>query len=111
MYTTKQYVIALRVCQNQMTDAQKQMLRVQYAAPDRTVTSQELAAAIGWRSHSPVNLWYGDLGKIVGQELGYSPKAHRFWFEVLSEEIKFPTRIQWRMHPALAEALRTLGMV
>jgi hypothetical protein len=42
-----------------LTENQRKMIRAQYHASGRTLTTLQMAEAVGWVSHSSVNLWYG----------------------------------------------------
>lgn len=44
------------------TERQRQLLQAQYRADGRKLTTLDMADVVGWKSHSPVNLWYGLAG-------------------------------------------------
>ena len=51
-----------------LNPGQKAMLLTQYRAPQRRMTSTELASAAGYKTHSAVNLWYGKAGLMFFHE-------------------------------------------
>lgn len=52
-----------------LTDNQKIMLGFHFNAHNRTVTFTELANAVNFENYNAVNLQYGKLGYLLGQEL------------------------------------------
>jgi hypothetical protein len=59
MFSVEEYKLGLQAIRRRMNPTYREMLQVQYAAPNRTVTAPQLARAIGYSSFSPVNLHYG----------------------------------------------------
>lgn len=85
------------------------MLRAHYWAPNRTVTAEQLAGAIGYSSYVSVNMHYGRLARLVGEHLGYDPEPERLGTLVRFE--KREDRWHWIMRQEVAQALEFLGWV
>jgi hypothetical protein len=111
------YVKGLTAIRERMNDTQRRLLAEQYQAPERTVTSPQLAKLAGVRGgHSVVNLQYGRLGHIFCDALGFTPNVRPDgtyrWWAVWS--VGYDTRTQgflWEMRPEVVEALELLGWV
>lgn len=56
-----------------LTDNQRDMLRIHYAAPGHAITARQLAVAMGYNSWTASNIHYGRLGRLVGEKLGLFP--------------------------------------
>lgn len=56
-----------------LTENQRDMLRIHYAAPGHTITARQLAVAMGFNSWTATNIHYGRLGRLVGEKLGFAP--------------------------------------
>jgi len=110
------YVAGLTAICDRTGDSQLRLLQEQYAAPDRTVTSGELARPAGTSGgHTVVNGFYGRLGHAFCDELGIRPDlrpdfSHRWW-SVWSTGWTTDRGFVWRMLPQVAEALERLGWV
>ena len=110
------YTAGLSAIRGKMGDLQLRLLQEQYAAPDRTITSGELARLVGIEGgHSVVNRLYGGLGHTFCDELGVRPDlrpdfTHRWW-SVWSTGWTTDRGFVWRMLPQVAEALERLGWV
>jgi putative restriction endonuclease len=114
MFTVAEYIHGLHAIRKQINRKQYEMLRAQYAAPNRTVTAPQLAKAVGYPTFGAVNLHYGKLGRRIAEELGRLPKRYGgtyYWFLVLSSGAHSASGYLWTMHPALATALEELGIV
>ena len=86
------------------------MLRAHYAAPAHTLTAAQIAAAVGYKSYSTVNLQYGTLAKRVCSLLGRSPEY--YVLILVSFEVGgVHGHLNWRMRPEVARALERLGWV
>ena len=110
------YVAGLTAICDKISDSQLRLLQEQYEAPDRTVTSGELARLAGITGgHTVVNGFYGRLGHAFCDELGIRPDlrpdfTHRWW-SVWSTGWTTDRGFVWRMLPQVAEALERLGWV
>jgi 5-methylcytosine-specific restriction protein A len=116
MFTTAEYKNGLLALQNQIKESQLALLCAQYAMPERTASSRQLAAAIGYTNHQPINWFYGTVGHMLCEILGRYPQRDRHgeyqWWQALSsgrnsKEYGF----LWTLHPSLAQALEELGIV
>ncbi|MEL7674728.1 MAG: HNH endonuclease [Chloroflexota bacterium] len=125
MFSKDDYVRALTLAGDQLKEIHYQLLRAQYAAPQRTVTAEQLAWLVGHIHYQPINRWYGELGHILADaglaEVGEAPDHYHkdgspAWYSFLSEgsytpEGKGLNPFLWTMYPGLAEALEELGWV
>jgi hypothetical protein len=57
----------------EMNDAERAMLAAHAAAPYRTLTATQLAAAAGWDNWSAANLHYGKLGYKLATAMRWTP--------------------------------------
>lgn len=110
-----EYVAGLTAIQSRISEIQRRLLQAQYHAPERTVTSTQLAELTGI-SRPVVNSQYGRLGHIFCDEIGFDPSKYiddkYWWWSIWS--IGYETRDQgylWEMHPEVAEVLEILGWV
>lgn len=111
--TADQYAKALAAIN--ISQPQRKMLEFHYGAHNRTATYTELANAAGWDDYRIANLHYGNLGRILGEQLGMTPvmwNGDYFYSGSLglgsmfkSEESHF----QITMHHELAKAIERLG--
>jgi hypothetical protein len=90
------------------------LLKAHYAAPGHTTTASNLAEAVGYKSHSGVNLHYGRLASLLGSVLQQS--TGEFVRLKLLVEFRMPgeqgnREILLVMRPELAGALEDLGWV
>lgn len=115
MFSVEEYKLGLHSIRRRINPKHYEMLRAQYAAPNRTVTAPQLAKAVGYTSFSPVNLHYGKLGRLIAEELGKSPRRSSngtiYWFLVLSSGEPSRSGYLWTMRPELATALEELSLV
>ncbi len=85
------------------------MLQVHYHATARTITATQLAHAFGYGHYSFANKQYGELGRLVGEQLEYRPEPQH-----VGTLVTFDKRMgewHWLMRPEVAEALESLGWV
>lgn len=105
-----------------LTAAQIRMLQAHYHAPDRMITAAELAAAAGFTSYSGANLQYGIVGKAIleqhPQDVPKRQDGTPIYTFALADEGETEqhgdfdaAEWKWKMLPALAHALRALGIV
>lgn len=92
-----------------LTENQRGMLRIHYAAPGHTVTARQLAVAMGFNSWTATNIHYGHLGRLVGERLGLSPDTK---LESICTFRKIPgDEWQFIQRPNLVAALERLSIV
>ena len=106
--SAEHFVEALQGVSN-VTDQHIQMLRVHYHSTERTVTARQLAHRMGYGSHSAVNLQYGRLARLIGEQVDYSPEPQQLGTLVLFE--KRQNVWHWIMRDEVARALEQLGWV
>lgn len=117
MFSVEQYKAALTGAQSKMKKQDFDMLAALYAAPDRSMTAPQLAAAICQPKYQPVNIRYGKLGHLFSDTIQLKPKLRTngkyCWWRVLSsgKQSKTEKGFLWTMHPQLAQALEELGIV
>lgn len=91
------------------------MLRHQYAAPDRTVTSTQLKDALGYEYPVTIHGHYGGLGHKLFDVLGggpeLDPRGKPQWWQGLSTGEETEDGFIWEMRPELAQALEQLRLV
>ena len=112
-YSASEYKRAFEAIEPRITEKQITMLREQHAAPGRTITAHQLAAAVGLSSYPSANKLYGKLGRLLCDEMGCSLLEGRNWWKMLSAGIDYgrAAPYEWVMHPPVAEALEELGWV
>lgn len=120
-FTTEDYKTALQTLANRgkLSSTRLKMLRLQYAATDRTLIEPELTALMGWSGRAG-NAHYGTLGKALGANLTDRPATEisEGW-SYLSSGVWKPSdspiwtgdRFHWTMRPVLAQALERLGLI
>lgn len=112
-FTAEDYVRAFDAIREDISDLQRQMLRVHYGARDRSVTARQLAAAVGFAKFNAVNLHYGKLGHLLCSILGKPTGADG----VFALAVFVPPGERgnkewlWMMRPQVAQALQLLGLV
>ncbi len=68
-----------------------------------------MAVSLGFTHYGRVNLLYGQLGKTLGEKLGFNPMKERLGAIITFE--KRDGEWHWIMRPQLANALEKLGFV
>ena len=120
MFSKDDYIRTLIIAGDRIKDIHYQLLRAQYAAPQRTVTAGQLAWLVGRTNYQPINRWYGELGHILADaglaEVGEAPDHYLrdgspAWYGFLSAGKGSPAGFLWTMYPGLAEALEELNLV
>lgn len=99
---------------------QHRMINAQYRAPNRQLTTTELAEVVQWRGHGGVNLWYGYAGfmmfgecpRVLPQDEKSGKPVFSFalstgWWETREEG----KRWVWEMRPEIADSLKLAGLV
>lgn len=103
-----------------LTDGQKKMLRAHLNAPNRCLTSTQLAEAAGYATYSAANLWYGlagwmlfgELPRLVETDEKSREPTYTFWIAEAPDRQQLP-REQWiwQMRPEVARALESTQLV
>ena len=90
------------------------LLRAHHAAPNHTLTTLELAAAMGWDTHSPVNAQYGTFAAKLAQRMRWMKPPGRPEADAIAtfgDGGPEDPHARWIMHPPLARALEELRIV
>jgi len=113
--TKEQYKKALEVIKDSISENQMKMLKFHYESPNRTVTFRQLAEEVGFQDYGGANLWYGKLGKILGDEMAFEfpiseTRNEIFCAGSIGTGITQPKDddFQFMMHHSLADALNEL---
>ena len=109
---------AFLAIESSITKAQRDMLLANYHAPNRTITTAQLAKEVGFKSYSGAVLQYGRLGRRVCDLLGYQPtmkmrNGDLVWTSVLADAPSNQSTDQWEwsLRPEAAQALEEIGWV
>jgi 5-methylcytosine-specific restriction enzyme A len=115
MFSVEEYKRALSALRNELSETELGMLREQYAAPRRSITAKDLAAAIGIAGYQPINGLYGRLGHRLSNAIGREPRRRKNgtveWWTALSSFGGYDPGLVWVMHDSLAQALKELNVV
>jgi hypothetical protein len=90
------------------------MLIEHYRAPAHCLTANELAARVGYKNYSAVNLQYGTLGKHLCEAMNWTPPPPAqasFSIACFLPPDEKHKQWRWEMHEALAKAMEELGWV
>lgn len=113
--TVFDYSNAINEQKGKFTDAQTQIFNLQYSSPGRSITSQQLRDALGYKGIGASNLAYGSLGKLLAEQLGFSvsdrPTNRPGWWRVLSTGDGAREHFTWIMRSQLASALEQAEVV
>ena len=112
--SAKEYESALKTIS--ITDKQKLMLKAHFEAPNRSISYTQLAEAAGYEDYAVANRQYGQLGKDIGQEVGFqfadseSRPGEKFYSSAIGMPNSYTTGdFQLVMHHELAKAIAALG--
>ncbi|MSU73554.1 hypothetical protein EXS56_00240 [Candidatus Kaiserbacteria bacterium] len=99
---------------NPLSESEEKMLLLNYFSPNHTITSWNLAAAMGWKNFPAANLHYGGLAGRAAEAMGLVPPnedyAVSFFVDFyMPESGKDDGHWQWIMWPQLVEAIQKLG--
>jgi len=117
----KEMVQALMYIWPHLNSNQIKMLQAQYRAPNRSMSTLELAAVAGYKTHHPVNLFYGQAGFMLFSELpGPLPTDDRTGAPIYSfalskgggkQEDQSRKAWIWEMRPSVARGLELAGLI
>jgi hypothetical protein len=110
MYTREDYRHGLAILGERLTERQRTILRLQYAAPDRALNVHLFAAQLGY-GFQRLNVDYGALGHRLVDAIGLGWPYHQNWWRALSTGASTRQGFVWQMYPALALALEDVGLV
>lgn len=110
--TASAYLAALRAVQSSLTPAQIEMLVGHANAPDQCLSMSGIAACGGYKNYEAGNSQYGRLGGMVARALGMTHQLEGVdktsALALVANDRDELGHWQWRMRPALREALRQL---
>ena len=112
MPTESQYQQAIVKVIARAPASYRRMLEANFGAKEHTVSPHQLALAAGFKHLSAVNLHYGRLAALVGEELRYRPKKlslqhQTCWTFVLADWSA--SKRAWVLLPEVVAALENLG--
>jgi hypothetical protein len=97
-----------------LTKTYEKLLRAHYRGQNHTLTTMELARAMGWDTHGPVNLHYGTFAAKLAERMRWVKEPSRPEVDAI---VSFggggpddPDTL-WIMHPQLARALEDASIV
>lgn len=112
-------------------DSYRAMLKAHLYAPDHLISATKLAEAAGYSGYEGANLHYGTLGKIIADEIGFSPPKRAngdpIWTCAIARDpnldSEFPdtslqeallrnfdqAHFEWQMRPQVVQALQSLN--
>lgn len=119
----EQYKAAFRTAR--ITETELALLRVQWNAPNHTLSPAQMAEEMGWSAWSVANLKYGDLAHRIADALDYTPgpfeekhtlraskrSCDHWWFTLSywNNEADMGDDNQWIMRPEVVQALDDLA--
>lgn len=95
------------------------MLRALLAAPDRTLTVAQIAAAAGYTRFRSANESFGKLARMVAEDLGHNPECRSdgspMWMLILATDANPTPRNEdgdwrWKMRMQVADCLVTMNL-
>jgi 5-methylcytosine-specific restriction protein A len=108
----KAYRQAFLAIRDELTDNQRRLLQIHYAAPKHTIEPVVLAERVGYPSYSAVNLQYGLLAKRACNALGLQLRFHiQALIIYIYPDTNQGESPKWVMRPQVAQALQELGWV
>lgn len=110
------YANGLTALSDRISSLRKNLLVSQYYAPERKVTSPQLAALASVNGgHSVVNAQYGGVGRAFCEETGFDPQLRPDgtprWWAVWSKGYSHPDGFIWQMYDEVAHALEAIEWV
>jgi len=112
--TAAQYKRAFVAIQPKMRKKHREMLNANYAAPRHTISVDDLAKAVGQKK---AFLEYGRLGKLICDELGFTPTMKDHGKPVATHVLadapnhRSQQSWEWTLRPQVVQALEELGWV
>ncbi len=105
-----EYAVAFKKIEPRMTENQRRMLIAHHDAPCWVISAQDLAKAVDFEGMGGANLWYGKLGQMLSEALGFNP----IWAVASIVLFLHPggdgdTHWVWVMRQNVVEALEALG--
>jgi len=110
--TADDYERALLVVEDAMSGEQRRMLQGHAAAPDHTLSMEQIALLGGYASYGAANLQYGKLGKMFADHFSVTGLANQV--QAIAQEHGSRNEhghAQWSLRPSLVEAMDRLGLI
>ena len=104
----KQALLSLDI-EGKISENQRVWLKTHY--DEGVVTTRKLAQVVGYKTYHPVNRWYGELGKLVAEKVGYTPPEKYTWLSTLVTFDKESSPYPMRLRPNVIEALKGIEWV
>lgn len=98
----------------ELNDGQRAMLKAHFEAHNRSITFTDLALAAGYNDYGSANLHYGNLGKKLGDAVGFEfwedEKGTKFYSSSIGQGDSYAgEHFQILMHHELAKAISELA--
>lgn len=110
MFAVSDYQRGLALLAKTLTDRERTILRVQYAAPDHALNIHLFATQLGC-SYQRLNVEYGTLARRLIEAIGLPWDRSKGWWPALSLGWKTRQGFVWQLHPTLAQALEASGVL
>jgi 5-methylcytosine-specific restriction protein A len=107
-FTVKDFAHAFAILE--IAPHHKRMLQLHYHSPNRTITSSQMARAMGYKKFKAANLHYGRLAGLMGGVLRWHRPKNATRLFLFAEFQKPHGEWWWIMRPQVAKALEQLGM-
>ena len=91
-----------------LSDNDHSMLRVNYSAPNSTLTATQMARQLGYSKYGAANLHYGKLGNRIATELGV--QLDNGVLALVTMDWPYG-ECEWTMRPQIREAITDMGIV
>jgi hypothetical protein len=112
-----EYVRAFQKIIQDLPDSYVLMLKAHYKAPNRTITSTQLAQACSFHNYNAAVLHYGTLGSRLYEQLPMNLPTHKngapiytFMLATGGDSDQDKSEWEWKMRPEVADAIAQLGI-
>jgi hypothetical protein len=112
-----EYVRAFQSILQDLPDSYVLMLKAHYKAPNRTITSTQLAEACNFYNYNAAVLHYGTLGSRLYEKLPINLPTHKdgtpiytFMLATEGDSGEDKSEWEWKMRPEVADAIAQLGL-
>jgi hypothetical protein len=112
-----EYVRAFQRILQGLPDSYVRMLKAHYSAPNRTITSTQLAEACEFHNYNAAVLHYGTLGSRLYEQLPIKLPTHKdgtpiytFMLAIEGDSGQDKSEWEWKMRPEVADAIAQLGL-
>ena len=112
-----EYVRAFQNILEGLPDSYITMLKAHYRAPNRTITSTQLAVACDFHNYNAAVLHYGTLGSRLYEQLPIGLPKHKdgspiytYMLATGGDDEQAKSEWEWKMRPEVAEAIAQLGL-